>query len=229
MQTKPVKKGNAMSSHPDASPINPLPPVVVALALAILAVEILLWAAGKGFIGGAAAHDVDVERRVAARHGCGRQGGACLERGQLQFSIYCSVCHGMNGRGNGLVNQRAQSILSGDWVPPSSLHQDTLYSDVYPEGKLFSTISKGIRKMPGYAAQIKVEDRWAIVAYVRALQKSQNASLEAVPESKKADVEKAVADAKAEIQRQAEEAAKAAAEAEKASNEEEKPAEDAEE
>ncbi|MCA9138857.1 MAG: c-type cytochrome, partial [Planctomycetales bacterium] len=134
-----------------------------------------------------------------------------LAKGQEQFGIYCSVCHGMNGRGNGLVNQRAQSILSGDWVPPSSLHQDTLYSDKYPDGKLFSTISNGVRKMPGYASQIKLKDRWAVVAYVRALQKSQNASMDLVPDEKKAEVEKAVADAKAELQRQAEEAEKAAA------------------
>lgn len=136
-----------------------------------------------------------------------------LARGQQQFGIYCSVCHGMNGRGNGLVNQRAQSILSGDWVPPSSLHQETLYSPQYPDGKLYSTISNGIRKMPGYAGQIKVKDRWAIVAYVRALQKSQNASLDEVPAAEKSAVEQAVAEAKAELQRQAEEAAKAAEEA----------------
>lgn len=139
-----------------------------------------------------------------------------LAKGREQFGIYCSVCHGMDGRGNGLVNQRAQSILSGDWVPPSSLHQDTLYSDKYPEGKLFSTISNGVRKMPGYASQIKLKDRWAIVAYVRALQKSQNASMDVVPDDKKAAVEKAVADAQAELKRQAEEAEKAAAEKKKA-------------
>ena len=75
-----------------------------------------------------------------------------------------------------MVNRRAQKILASTWVPPSSLHQDILYSDKYPDGKLFNTISNGIRKMPGYASQIKAEDRWAIVAYVRALQMSQNAS-----------------------------------------------------
>ena len=65
--------------------------------------------------------------------------------------------------------------------------------------------------MPGYAGQIKLKDRWAIVAYVRALQKSQNASLDLVPESEKAAVEAAVAEVKAELKRQAEEAEKAAA------------------
>ncbi|MCC9600111.1 DUF3341 domain-containing protein [Stieleria sp. JC731] len=134
-----------------------------------------------------------------------------LSQGQTQFGIYCSVCHGMDGKGNGLVNQRAQEKGFDTWVPPSNMHQDTLYSDKYPDGKLFSTISNGIRKMPGYAGQIKVEDRWAIVAYVRALQKSQNASMEAIPEARKEEVKTAVDAAKKELQRQAEEAEKAAA------------------
>ncbi len=104
-----------------------------------------------------------------------------VEQGQKYFGIYCSVCHGMNGGGNGLVNRRARKILAATWIPPSSLHQDILYTDKYPDGKLFNTISNGIRKMPGYAAQIKARDRWAIVAYVRALQQSQNASIDLVP------------------------------------------------
>ncbi|MCD0463206.1 quinol:electron acceptor oxidoreductase subunit ActD [Roseiconus lacunae] len=136
---------------------------------------------------------------------------ALLSRGQLQFGVYCSVCHGMDGRGNGLVNQRAQERGFDTWVPPSNMHEDTLYSDKYPDGKLFSTISNGIRKMPGYAGQITVQDRWAIVAYVRALQLSQNASLDSVPASRKDEVSQAVESAKKELQRQAEEAAQAAA------------------
>jgi mono/diheme cytochrome c family protein len=111
-----------------------------------------------------------------------------LLQGEKYFGIYCSVCHGMNGGGNGLVNRRAQKILSPTWIPPSSLHQESLYSDQYPDGKLFSTISNGIRKMPGYAAQIKAEDRWAIVAYVRALQLSRNASIDWIPEEKRAEI-----------------------------------------
>ena len=53
-------------------------------------------------------------------------------------------------------------------MQPSSLHQDTLYADVYADGKLFNTITNGVRKMPGYSAQIPTRDRWAIVAYVPA-------------------------------------------------------------
>ena len=138
---------------------------------------------------------------------------ALLAKGQEQFGIYCSVCHGMNGAGNGLVNQRAQKITAATWVPPSSLHQDSLYSDKYPDGKLFSTISNGIRKMAGYSAQIKAKDRWAVVAYVRALQKSQNASIDLVPTSQRKAVEKEQAEVEKRLKEEAEAAEKAAAEA----------------
>jgi mono/diheme cytochrome c family protein len=134
-----------------------------------------------------------------------------LAKGQQQYAIYCSVCHGMDGRGNGLVNQRAQSKGFDTWVPPASLHQQTLYTEQYPDGKLFSTISNGIRKMPGYASQIKLRDRWAIVAYVRALQQSQNASLDLVPEEQRPQLEKELKKAKAELEKQAQEAEKEAA------------------
>ena len=113
-----------------------------------------------------------------------------LRQGQLQFKIYCSVCHGLNGGGNGLVNRRARKILASSWIPPSSLHQDTLTREKYPDGKLFSTITNGIRKMPGYGSQIKSADRWAIVAYVRALQSSQNASIDLVPADQRNEIEK---------------------------------------
>ena len=127
-----------------------------------------------------------------------------VERGQEYFGIYCSVCHGMNGGGNGLVNRRAQKILAATWIPPSSLHQDILYADKYPDGKMFNTISNGIRKMPGYASQIKASDRWAIVAYVRALQQSQNASLELVPADQREEVAKRKAEVDKRLQEQAE-------------------------
>ncbi|MEM1227514.1 MAG: quinol:electron acceptor oxidoreductase subunit ActD [Planctomycetota bacterium] len=131
-----------------------------------------------------------------------------LSKGQQQFNIYCSVCHGVNGRGNGLVNRRAQDILATTWTPPSNMHDATLHEDVYPDGKLFSTITNGIRKMPGYAGQIKTRDRWAIVAYVRALQASQDASLADVPAEQRAAIEAEQNEVEAEL-----EAAAAAAEA----------------
>ena len=135
---------------------------------------------------------------------------ATLLRGQQQFGIYCSVCHGLNGKGQGLVHQRAFSILSQTWLQPSNMHDATLYSDKYPEGKLFSTITNGIRKMPGYGAQITVRDRWAIVGYVRALQASQNASLDDVPTGQRNRFEQRQAEVEAKLKAAAEaEAAKA--------------------
>ena len=137
-----------------------------------------------------------------------------IRTGQKYFGIYCSVCHGMNGGGNGLVNRRAQKILADTWIPPSVLYTENLYADVYPDGKLFSTISNGIRKMPGYASQIKAKDRWAIVAYVRALQQSQNASIDLVPE----DQREAILKQKAEVEQRLKEQAEAELEAEQAAN-----------
>ena len=135
-----------------------------------------------------------------------------LSRGQKYFGIYCSVCHGMNGGGNGLVNRRAQKILADTWIPPSVLYTDNLYADKYPDGKLFSTISFGIRKMPGYAGQIKAADRWAIVAYVRALQASQNASIDLVPEDQREAILKKQAEIEQQLKEQAEAEKKAAEE-----------------
>ncbi len=94
-----------------------------------------------------------------------------LARGQERFNIYCSPCHGLDGYGNGMVHVRAQELKQGSWVQPASLHSDGVRAR--PEGHLFNTISIGIRTMPGYGGQIPVADRWAIVAYIRALQVSQ--------------------------------------------------------
>ena len=153
---------------------------------------------------------------------------AVIARGRERFEIYCAVCHGNDGRGNGLVNRRAQKLLSSAWVQPSSLHQDTLYAipDAdgkipYADGKLFNTITNGIRKMPGYASQIPTRDRWAIVAYVRALQASQNATLEDLPADKRTEVKKLQDEVTkrlaelAELERKKAEAATAAAAAKK--------------
>jgi mono/diheme cytochrome c family protein len=136
-----------------------------------------------------------------------------VRRGQKYFGIYCSVCHGMNGGGNGLVNRRAQKILADTWIPPSVLYADNLYADKYPDGKLFSTISNGIRKMPGYAGQIKAGDRWAIVAYVRALQQSQNASIDLVPQDQRDAILKQQAEVEQMLKEQSEAERKAQEEA----------------
>jgi len=99
---------------------------------------------------------------------------ALLARGRERFGIYCAPCHGLSGYGDGTVARRAERLAEGTWVPPSSLHDAGVRGR--PVGHVFNTITNGIRTMPSYAAQIPVEDRWAIVAYVRALQRSQHGS-----------------------------------------------------
>jgi hypothetical protein len=99
-----------------------------------------------------------------------------LERGRDRYNIYCSPCHGAAGYGDGMVNQRAMRLvnlgLNGTtWVQPKNLHEQAIVEQ--PVGQLYNTITNGVRTMPAYGSQIPVADRWAIVAYVRALQLSQ--------------------------------------------------------
>ena len=94
-----------------------------------------------------------------------------LERGRDRFNIYCTACHGYDGYARGSVEVRSEHI--GNPLNAKSLHEDLVRGR--PDGHLFNTITNGIRNMPSYSSQIPVEDRWAIVAYVRALQLSQNA------------------------------------------------------
>ncbi len=102
-----------------------------------------------------------------------------MRRGQQRFDIYCAPCHGLVGEGDGMVAKRADQLQEGTWVPPTSLQSDLVRS--HPDGKIFDIITNGIRNMPPYGPQIPVADRWAIVAYVRALQRSQHASVGDVP------------------------------------------------
>lgn len=98
-----------------------------------------------------------------------------MARGQERYDIYCAPCHDRTGGGNGIVVQRA----GGSMVKPPSYHQQSLREQ--PVGYFYGVITNGVRTMPAYAHQIPVEDRWAIVAYLRALQRSQGASLADVP------------------------------------------------
>ncbi|MBN2446530.1 MAG: DUF3341 domain-containing protein [Phycisphaerae bacterium] len=109
-------------------------------------------------------------------------------RGQERFGVYCAVCHGLDGGGNGIVAKRVRenSKASSGWAPPSSLYGDAVVER--PVGHLYNTINVGIRTMPAYGDQIPPADRWAIVAYVRALQRSQNATIEDVPEDKRSQL-----------------------------------------
>ena len=102
-----------------------------------------------------------------------------LHRGQERFNIYCSPCHGRTGLGNGMVVQRG-------FMTPPSYYDPRLVS--MPDGQIFRTISYGIRTMPSYGKQIPEADRWAIVAYIRALQRSQNGTMADVPDSEKANL-----------------------------------------
>ena len=107
---------------------------------------------------------------------------ALLERGRDRFRIFCASCHGLGGLGgdlNGIVDLRAVELEQPKWVSPTSFHTDDVRKR--PVGHLYNTIKNGIRTMPAYGPQIPVRDRWAIVAYVRALQRSQNARIEDVP------------------------------------------------
>jgi len=111
---------------------------------------------------------------------------ALLTRGQERFEIYCTPCHGAAGYGDGMVNQRAMELLNRgingtQWVQPKSLHEVALREQ--PIGQIFNSITNGVRTMPAYGSQITVEDRWAIVAYIRALQKSQHADASDLPSS----------------------------------------------
>lgn len=102
-----------------------------------------------------------------------------VKRGQERFDIYCALCHGLAGAGDGIVHQRAERLQEGTWTPPSDLSSDVVVSR--PVGHLFNSITNGIRNMPAYGPQIPVEDRWAIVAYVRALQRSRYTTVDDVP------------------------------------------------
>lgn len=95
-----------------------------------------------------------------------------LERGQERFEIFCTPCHGRVGNGDGVVVQRG-------FRRPASLHVPRL-REAAP-GYYFDVITNGFGAMSNYAAQVPVDDRWAIVAYIRALQLSQNATLDDVP------------------------------------------------
>jgi mono/diheme cytochrome c family protein len=95
---------------------------------------------------------------------------AMMVRGQDRYNIYCAPCHSVAGDGKGMVSRRAASLGATGLVAPS-FHDDRLRH--IPDGQLFATITNGLRNMPSYAHNLPVDDRWAIVQYVRALQLSQ--------------------------------------------------------
>jgi mono/diheme cytochrome c family protein len=92
-----------------------------------------------------------------------------LKRGQQRFNIYCAPCHGQTGQGDGVVKKFGMATVR-------SLHEQIVVNQ--GDGEIFNTISNGKLTMQGYGPQIPVEDRWAIVAYVRALHLSRLGSVE---------------------------------------------------
>ena len=95
-----------------------------------------------------------------------------LERGEERYKIFCSPCHGLQGDGNGMVATRGMKH-------PPTYHQDRLRQA--PNGYVYDVITNGFGAMMGYSAQVPPRDRWAIIAYLRALQLSRNAKLADLP------------------------------------------------
>ncbi len=109
-----------------------------------------------------------------------RVDASVLARGRERFDIYCAPCHGRTGQGDGMIVRRG-------YRRPPSYHQDRLRDA--PVGHFFDVITNGFGAMPDYAAQIAAGDRWAIVAYVRALQLSEHATLADVPAAERGKIQ----------------------------------------
>jgi mono/diheme cytochrome c family protein len=106
---------------------------------------------------------------------------ALLQHGRTRFDAFCSPCHGRTGSGDGPVPERG-------FKRPPSYHAERLRAA--PPGYIFDVISNGFGAMSDHAAQVPAADRWAIVAYVRALQLSQHAELADVPAEKRTELER---------------------------------------
>jgi mono/diheme cytochrome c family protein len=101
---------------------------------------------------------------------------ALIERGRNRFDIHCSVCHGRTGDGEGMIVRRG-------FRKPPSLHIERLRNA--PAGHFFDVVTNGFVAMPSYANRIDVDDRWAVVSYIRALQFSQDARSGDVPDDQR--------------------------------------------
>ncbi len=103
-----------------------------------------------------------------------------LARGQQRFNTFCAPCHARTGYGDGMIVRRGFS-------PPPSLHDERLVNA--PVGHFYDVITNGYGRMYSYASRIRPVDRWAIVAYIRALQLSQNATIDDVPEQERQQIQ----------------------------------------
>lgn len=107
-----------------------------------------------------------------------------MRRGQQRFNINCSVCHGLTAAGNGITKQYGLATVV-------SLQDQRIRS--MADGEIFNTITHGKNTMMSYGGNVPVADRWAIIAYLRALQRSQNANAADVPPEEVAQLDKAAA------------------------------------
>ena len=104
-----------------------------------------------------------------------------MERGRERFTIMCAVCHGATGAGNGIASHFGLATIA-------NLHQERIRT--MADGEIFNTIMNGRNTMLGYGDRIQVQDRWAIIAYLRALQRSQGgATIDDVPDEERAALE----------------------------------------
>lgn len=141
---------------PDGSSARPLPAGTVARGQLG---EDRALATGVGEDGRFAANPLPITREL-------------LVRGRQRYDVFCAPCHDRVGTGNGMIVRRG-------YTRPPSFHDDRLRQ--IEDGHLFDVVTRGFGQMPSYASQVPRDDRWAIVAYVRALQLSQDAELAALP------------------------------------------------
>jgi mono/diheme cytochrome c family protein len=106
---------------------------------------------------------------------------AVVERGRQRYAIYCQPCHDARGEGKGILFQRGN-------VPTANLHQEKILK--YPDGQIFDVITNGVGLMAGYRWPIPPADRWAIVAYVRQLERTRASASQQTPASAKAPADK---------------------------------------
>jgi mono/diheme cytochrome c family protein len=104
-----------------------------------------------------------------------------IERGRQRFNITCAMCHGATATGNGITKQYGLATVV-------TLQDDRIRN--MADGEIFNTITNGKNTMMAYGPNVTVSDRWAVIAYLRALQRSQNASIADVPEEHRAELEK---------------------------------------
>lgn len=153
------------SHFPDGRAMRQPPPGTVPRATRDFQDEHLV----RGVVGGQPAAElprqVELDRRL-------------LSRGRERYDIFCAPCHDHAGTGRGTIVERGM-------LPPPSLHDDRVRA--FPIGQIYDVITNGVRNMPAYRSHASVEDRWAIAAYVRALQVSRATELADVP----ADVRRA--------------------------------------